>query len=262
MTTEPASTPLSAPSRHARGPASTAELVAGVKNGVLLALTVAVLVLPAWPVDRLTPSASDIRTVPIAAAPPTRRGADFGATLASTDARLIADWVAVSGDNGRLPFAIVDKRGARTYVFDAGARLMGSSLVLLGSAAGDDSADGIGSRRLADVRPQERTTAAGRFVSEPGHDETGEEVVWIDYAAALALHRVKVIDPKEHRLQRIATDSIEDKRITNGCINVPRGFFDSIVKPWLGHSEAIVYVLPETKPLDQTFPAAFVTALR
>ncbi len=134
---------------------------------------------------------------------------------------------------------------------------MGSSLVLLGSAAGDDSVAGIGNRPLTAVLPQERTTAAGRFISEPGHDEAGDKVVWVDYEAALAMHRVKVIDPKERRFERLATDSIEDKRISNGCINVPIAFFDSVVEPELGRSRAIVYVLPEIKPIQLVFPEAY-----
>jgi len=107
-----------------------------------------------------------------------------------------------------------------------------------------------------------RTTAAGRFVSEPGRDETGDKVVWVDYDAALAMHRVKVIDPKERRFERIATDSIDDKRISNGCINVPIAFFDAVVEPALGRSRAIVYVLPEIKPLRQVFPTAYDVAAR
>jgi len=76
------------------------------------------------------------------------------------------------------------------------------------------------------------------------------------------MHRVKVIDPKERRFERIATSSIDDKRISNGCINVPIAFFDGVVEPTLGSSRAIVYVLPEVKSLQQVFPAAYALAAR
>ena len=232
------------------------DVVAGLRNGVLLGLAVAVLALPVG-----KPLKASV--APIAALqPPAMAQAEFGTAAVSPDARRIADWVAASRDNHGLPFAILDKRGARAYVFDAGARLVGSSLVLLGSAVGDESVAGIGERRLADVLPEERTTAAGRFQSEPGHDENGEAVVWVDYEAALAMHRVKVIDPREHRLERIATGAIDDKFITNGCINVPIEFFDTVVEPRLGHSAAIVYVLPQAKSLEQVFPDAFAAAGR
>ena len=254
--------------RHGQAGRPVAELLAGLKQGILLGAAVAVLVFP-------TPHAARADGL---AAPGSLRsglgfvrgnvpnlgvaGAGFGTVTPSADVRKIADWVADSRDNHSLAFAVLDKRGARLYVFDAEARLTGSSLVLLGSALGDDSAAGIGERPLAKVRADERTTAAGRFVSEPGHDETGDAVVWIDYGASLAMHRVKVVDPREHRFERIATDAIDDKRISNGCVNVPIGFFDSVVEPALGRSRAIVYVLPDTKAPAAVFPEAYETAAR
>ena len=236
-----------------------ADVRAGLKHGVLLAMAAAALLIPpsgipdhSPPTARQTSPASR-ETVAAQMAP----RADFGSLSPSPDARHVADWVAGSKDNKRLPFAILDKRGARVYVFDAQARLIGSSLVLLGSSLGDDSAAGIGNRPLSAVRSDERTTAAGRFVSEPGHDETGDNVVWVDYDAALAMHRVKIIDPRERRFERLATDSTDDKRISNGCINIPIAFFDSVVEPALGRSRAIVYVLPEVKPIQVVFPDAY-----
>jgi hypothetical protein len=238
---------------------------AGLKNGLLLGAAVAVLLLP--PVGSIkgvgVSSGKVDSRVAVALASVSRASpAVFDGVTASLDVRNIANWVAYTRDNGGLAFAILDKRGARLYVFDADARLTGTSLVLPGSAPGDESVPGIGSRPLAQVRADERTTAAGRFVSEPGHDETGEKVVWVDYAAALAMHRVKVVDPKERRFERIATDSIADKRISNGCINVPIAFFDDVVDYALGRSRGIVYVLPEVKPLRQVFPAAYALAAR
>jgi hypothetical protein len=239
-----------------------ADLVAGLKHGALLGIALATLVLPPAGVAGLTSAVNQGQTRSASLRIEPARRADFGALLPSADARRLADWVADSHDNQRLPFAILDKRGARVYVFDATANLIGSSLVLLGSASGDDSVAGIGDRPLSQVRAHERTTAAGRFVSEPGRDETGDKVIWVDYDAALAMHRVKIIDPKERRFERIATDSIDDKRISNGCINVPIAFFDAVVEPTLGRSRAIVYVLPEIKPMRQVFPAAYDVAAR
>lgn len=248
----------------ARPRSPIADVLAGLKQGVLLGVAVAMLVLPPPGISNLARSTTHdtARASGEPVAPQRVPRADFGSLSPSDDARRVADWVASSNDNNRLPFAILDKRGARIFVFDAQARLIGSSLVLLGSAAGDDSVADIGNRPLSAVRPHERTTAAGRFVSEPGHDDTGDNVVWVDYDAALAMHRVKVIDPKERRFERIATDSIDDKRISNGCINVPIAFFDSVVEPALGRSKAIVYVLPEVKPLQQVFPDAYQLAAR
>jgi hypothetical protein len=228
---------------------SQGDVVAGLKSGLLIGLAFAALVLPARGGFSLEPArqraALRLHRVP--------QQADFATEVPSPDARTLADWVASSADNQGLQFAILDKRGARLYVFNASAHLLGSSLVLLGSAPGDDSAPGIGQRPLAQIRADERTTAAGRFISRPGHDETGEGVIWVDYASALAMHRIKTVLASEHRFERMATASIADKRISNGCINVPISFFDSVVEPALGRSAAVVYVLPEVKPMQEVF---------
>ena len=115
---------------------------------------------------------------------------------------------------------------------------------------------GIGNKAIEDIKPQERTTPAGRFVSEPGRNSLGHDVVWVDYDAAVSMHRVRATNPKERRLERLATKTAADNRISWGCINVPVEFFDQTVWPNLGKSRAVVYVLPESRPLTAFFPAA------
>jgi hypothetical protein len=136
-----------------------------------------------------------------------------------------------------------------------------STPVLLGSAPGDDSVPGIGSRPLAEVHPQERTTPAGRFVGERGRNALGEDVVWVDYAAAVSMHRVRLTNPEEHRLERLATPTIDDNRISYGCINVPVAFFETHIRPVFEARRALVYVLPETKSVEQVFGSYDVAAL-
>ena len=187
---------------------------------------------------------------------PLQRALDFGRTRAPEDVRRVAAWAVDEADNGRLPFAIVDKRRAQVYVFEATGRLLGTSPVLLGYAAGDDSVAGIGSKAIEDIKPQERTTPAGRFVSTPGRNSLGHEVVWVDYEAAVSMHRVRATNPKERRLERLATPTPADNRISWGCINVPVAFFDEIVWPQIGRGRAVVYVLPEQRPLAAFFPRA------
>lgn len=181
------------------------------------------------------------------------RLANFGSELPSSEARHLADWVADSRDNGNADFILVDKRHARVYVFDAKARLRGANPVLLGAARGDDSVPGIGLRPLAEVRPDERTTPAGRFIAERGRNLKGEDIVWVDYDAAVSMHRVRATKPSEQRLERLATPTVDDNRISYGCINVPVAFYETHVRPTVAKNRAIVYVLPEVKPVQEVF---------
>jgi hypothetical protein len=187
-----------------------------------------------------------------AAAADTQR-ADFAGEQPSRDARQLADWVVDSGDNLAKPFVIVDKVNARIFVFDAGGRIRGAAPALLGAARGDDSTPGIGERELADVLPKDRTTPAGRFVASLGRNFRGEDVVWVDYDAAVSLHRVITSNPKERRLHRLATLTPKDNRISYGCINVPVAFYETVVSPAFTGTEGIVYVLPETRPAREVF---------
>lgn len=177
----------------------------------------------------------------------------FAGERASRDVRHIADWVVDSGDNGVLPFVILDKTDAKLFVFDASGRIQGATPVLLGLARGDDTVPGIGDRELSEIRPEERTTPAGRFVAERGMSTRGVDVVWVDYDSGLSLHRVVKGGARDRRLERLATPTPADNRISYGCINVPVAFYNKVVNPAFNDTNGIVYVLPETRPARQVF---------
>ena len=179
--------------------------------------------------------------------------AQFGAEPASTDARQVADWAVASADTGGLPFAIVDKVQGRVFVFDAVGALAGTAPALLGLARGDESVPGIGTRKMSSIREDERTTPAGRFVATVARSLHGDEILWVDYDAAIALHRVIASVPKERRLQRLQSLDLAQRRITYGCINVPVAFFDTVVAPVFRARGGIVYVLPETRTAHELF---------
>jgi hypothetical protein len=236
------------------------ELWSGVRQGAVIAAVTLVVALPLVAYWRSATSASPVPTTPLADQIPAR--ASFGAVSPPGDVRQVAEWVAASGDNGSAPFVIVDKRRTHVYVFEPAGRLTGDSPVLLGFAPGDHTVPGIGNRPIHLVRPDERTTPAGRFVSRPGRNAQQEEVVWVDYDAAVSMHRVRATDPRERRLERLATPTPADNRISYGCINVPVSFFEQVIWPAIGGRQALVYVLPEVEPLAAIFPAAAARASR
>ena len=178
---------------------------------------------------------------------------DFAAERASADARYAAAWVLAGADNQNLPFAVVDKRDARIYVFEADGRLVGAAAVLLGIAPGDFSV-GI-DRAPASLSLAERTTPAGRFEARPGRNDKGEDIVWIDYAASLALHRLRPAPVQERRPARLDSPTPDDNRISAGCIIVPVSFYEAVVAPTLGSHRSVMYVLPESHSARGMFEA-------
>ncbi|WP_234383043.1 MULTISPECIES: L,D-transpeptidase [unclassified Variovorax] len=171
----------------------------------------------------------------------------------STEVAQLLDRILQKRDNHGKPFAIVDKKNARVDVFASDGTRQGSSAVLLGLAKGDDSVPGIGERKMADIKPSERTTPAGRFEVEPGRNTQGEDIIWIDYDAAVSMHRVRTANKADRRLERLATPSVADNRISYGCINVPSAFYNAVLRDALGSIGGVVYVLPETRTLQSQF---------
>jgi len=235
------------------------DVAAGICAGLLLACTALAVVKTPAVESRLRAVKNDI-TAPARAARVAPRLADFRGGQASEDVRFIANWVADSRDAGDRPFVIIDKKGARVYVFDGGARLLGAAPVLLGVAPGDDTVPGIGDRPLSQVLMHERTTPAGRFVGERGHNARGEDVVWVDYDAAVSMHRVLTTNKQERRLERLATPTVDDNRVSFGCINVPVAFYERFLRPTFADQTAMIYVLPEVKSIRQVFAAYDVAA--
>jgi hypothetical protein len=199
-----------------------------------------------------------VETQPVMTPPvPLAKRANFEQEHVSLDARLVADWVVDSGDNRGMSFVIVDKMDAKVFVFYADGRLRGAAPALLGMALGDDAIPGIGNRVMSSIRPEERTTPAGRFVAYLGINFYRKDILWVDYEGAVSLHRVVTNKPEERRLERLATPTPLDNRISYGCINVPAKFFDNVVKPAFTKTMGIVYVLPEIRSKSEVFASYY-----
>lgn len=179
--------------------------------------------------------------------------AGLPALAGRSDPIVLAAWVSASGDTAGRPFVIVDKRAARVMAFDANGVLVAQTPALLGMAGGDASPPGIGAMRLVDIGPQMRITPAGRYDAHLGLNLAGHPILWVDYDAALSLHAVVTGNAKEHRLERLATASILDNRISYGCINVPAAFFEDVVVRLFGPANGVVYILPENPPSGVQF---------
>lgn len=182
---------------------------------------------------------------------------EFHSTRPSAEARRVVDWVRSTKDARGKPYAVVDKRAARIYVFHADGRLAGHTPALLGSTFGDHTVPGVGERaQTGKLGADERTTPAGRFESQPGRNDKGEHVIWVDYASAFAIHRLRPGFSYSARSTRLASAQADDMRVSWGCVVVPVAFYRDVVEPVLGASRSVVYVLPETATLQAVFPTA------
>lgn len=229
-------------------------LKSGCKIGALLGTAaLALTLLPAFKDSTVAVHTGATANVSVGLGLP---AADLGDVEPTADAHRLLAWIEQTRDHGSQPFVVVDKRAAEVHVFNANARWVASSPVLLGVALGDDSVPGIGSRPMAMIEAHERTTPAGRFIGERGRNTAGEDVVWVDYDAAVSMHRVRLTQPSERRAYRLSSLSAADNRISYGCINVPVAFYERHIQPVFARQRANVYVLPDVKSLQQVFGAA------
>ena len=185
--------------------------------------------------------------------------AQFHGTKASPGVREVANWAFYTHDNQGRSVVILDKQNATVYAFDPEGKLIASAPALLGLTVGDDTPAGVGDKPLSEIPEDQRTTPAGRFVAQLGHDDTGVDVVWIDYEAAVAMHRVITTYPAQRRPERLASPNARDRRISWGCINLPIPFYEHVLSPTVRKTGAIVYVLPETRAPSEVFGSWDVT---
>jgi hypothetical protein len=249
--------------------APPSEFLRSVAQGAVLGAALLVVAIP-WirshPLHRAVAPAVQPAPTPTIPHPRTRpappqggRLPDFAGVPVSADVRQLANWAFFTRDNHGHSVVIVDKKAAAAYVFNPSGRLVSSAPVLLGLTVGDDMDPGVGDKPLSQVRDDEKTTPAGRFVAELGQNTAGENIVWIDYDAALAMHRVVTNVPSERRVQRLASPDPRQRRISFGCINLPPSFYDRVLSPAVKKTGAIVYVLPEIKTARQVFGSWDVT---
>jgi hypothetical protein len=158
--------------------------------------------------------------------------------------------IAEVDDAQGMPFFVIDKKTAVLYAFDKDAKLLAKSDVLLGSAPFDHTVPGVGDLPIDQVPPEARTTPAGRFVGIPGRNARNEDVVWVDYDAAVSRHRVITTNPHERRLERLSSATPDDNRISYGCINVWPQFFEAYVRPAYQGQRPPIYILPEIEDFD------------
>jgi hypothetical protein len=165
----------------------------------------------------------------------------------------LAGWVVATRDSLGYPFAIIDKAAAQILVFGGDGRLRGAAPGLFGSAVGDHTAPGIAGLALREIPGRDRTTPAGRFVGGFGPSSDAGRVLWVDYDSAVSIHPTATGVPAERRVERLASPSPDDNRITHGCINVSPEFYEQIMRPTFERG-GVFYVLPDAAPLAETFP--------
>lgn len=171
----------------------------------------------------------------------------------TSEVESLTEWITHAEDNQQLPFIIVDKKATMIYVFNSNGTLISSSPALMGVTIGDDTIAGVGKKKNSEILLHERVTPAGRFKADLGYDIYKTDLLWLDYEAGFSMHVVVTANASEKRMQRLLSNESSQRRITYGCINVFRQFYDSVIQKNFKNTSVIVYVLPEVHSIQKVF---------
>jgi hypothetical protein len=163
----------------------------------------------------------------------------------------------IAGQHGDRGFLMVDKALGRIIIFNDGRPvLVGPALT--GASPYDRFAPGILSKPDSyKFSKMEKVTPAGRFtVTRSPDDELGtsfeiNEVHGKDWW--IAIHRVYLGIPSEHRQERIQSGNPQEEHVTFGCINVGPEAMRYLTTHLPKKGKTPLYVLPLDNSQTSTF---------
>jgi len=180
--------------------------------------------------------------------------ANFDGAEHTTNVRIVANWVLQNTDNKGLPFSVADKQEGAVYFFDSEGNLTLKTPALFGRVIADYTSDEILAKDTHKISDKEKITPAGRFETYNKTSTDGNGLVAIYRVGAytdLAFHKVYLKAPEERRLDRLASKTGNDNRISHGCINLPTKVAETMIpKLKNGH---VTYILPETEKGKESF---------
>ena len=190
----------------------------------------------------LPSEAGDVAS-PVASAPGT------GPAL-SSEARRVSQIAAWSGDRDYL---MLDKARGEIIVFQGG-RPTFSGAALTGEFPADYLApDAIGKTFHETVGLKYKVTPAGRYTVSIGFDPAYGNTLDVNEIQGkdwdIAIHKVWLGAPAEHRDVRLRSSKGQDKHITYGCIDVDGSTMAGLLDRLPNEEATPIYILPQDESL-------------
>lgn len=158
------------------------------------------------------------------------------------DANAAHQYVQQNGDNANKPYIIADKKGGAVHLFDAQGNLLATTPALFGKNISDTTRAGATPAGKFTIK-YASTPAKGYGGTVQALANSSGQLVQSS-AGTVSIHRTYTANSAENRPARLASKSVTDNRISNGCINVPSSFYNAHLDSAF---DGYVYVLPETK---------------
>jgi hypothetical protein len=165
----------------------------------------------------------------------------------------------IAVENGDQIFVMVDKARGKIILFENGKPVF-SGAALTGESTADRLPPGALAERFSQLNAlKDKVTPAGRYTVSRGHDDAYGTLLDINEIHGkdwgIAIHKVYLGTPSEHRGARLQSPNEEDKHITFGCINVTPTAIQYLLRELPARHATPLYILP----LDDTKTAAYFT---
>jgi hypothetical protein len=176
--------------------------------------------------------------------------ASRGGPALSPEAQHVSQIAFRSGDRN---FLMLDKAHGKIIVFERGAPTF-SGAALTGENTADFLApDAIGKTFAEQKGLKYKVTPAGRYTVSTGFDKNYGDILDINEVQGvdwdIAIHKVWLGAPAEHREARLRSSKDQDKHITYGCIDVDGSTMQQLLARLPDGDETPIYILPEDRSL-------------
>ena len=155
--------------------------------------------------------------------------------------------------NGDRNYLMLDKAHGRIITFENGAPTF-SGAALTGENPSDFLAADTISKTFAEQRGLKyKITPAGRYTVSVGFDNAYGETLDVNEVQGqdwdIAIHKVWLGAPSEHRDARLRSPSDQDKHITYGCIDVDGPTMQGLLDRLPEEEGTPLYILPQDESL-------------
>jgi hypothetical protein len=146
-------------------------------------------------------------------------------------------------------FIIADKPNGMLHVFNADGSMLVQDAALYGKDIGDTEG------KVSSLEGGKKITPAGNYTlrAAANADYAGGKLLQLVETkdtnnAYIAVHAAYLGDPKEQRLQRLASPGAEGKRISYGCVNTTHDTFLKSILPNIDSlNGGMIFVLPDAQ---------------
>jgi hypothetical protein len=163
----------------------------------------------------------------------------------------------IADRNGDRNFLMLDKTHGKIVVFQNGRATFGGA-ALTGENPSDYLASDAFTKSFAEQKGlRYKITPAGRYTVSVGYDPHYGETLDVNEVQGkdwdIAIHKVWLGAPSEHRDVRLRTSRDDDKHITYGCIDVDGPTMQGLLDRLPDQERTPLYILPQDETLVTKF---------